>query len=201
VFATDVMHRPDLGVDCRVLSAYWIAEARAGRMPWLKYLNWQGKQYRAKGYAGETVAFRTAWANSGHFDHIHLSVRTDYRTASLGSWSLTPGGGDDDMAFGDDDKARLVKIEAMFTNVYGWEIEDVNLARQVPALLAAIAAKVDVDPAELDAIKQAAAAGVVGALPVIVDAIIAKLPAGAMTRDDVEAAVRDAFAGGLAAEK
>lgn len=38
VFATDVMHRTDLGVNCFELFNYWITEARAGRMPWLKYL-------------------------------------------------------------------------------------------------------------------------------------------------------------------
>lgn len=36
------------------------------------------------------------------------------------------------------------------------------------------------------------------AMPGVVDALIAKLPANAMTREDVESAVRDAFAGGLA---
>jgi hypothetical protein len=45
VCATDVMHRPDLGVDCGVLVPYWLAEARAERMPWLKYLIWQAQMY------------------------------------------------------------------------------------------------------------------------------------------------------------
>ena len=83
VFATDIMHRPDLGVDCNVLFAYWIAEARAGRMRWLKYLIWQGKSYDV----------RNEWAPrsaSGHFDHIHMSTRTDHRDTHLGSWSVTP---------------------------------------------------------------------------------------------------------------
>jgi hypothetical protein len=85
VFATDIMHRPDLGVDCYALFNYWISEARAGRMPWLKYIIWQAKLYDV----------RNGWksqANSGHFDHIHLSTRTDFRDVGLGSWSLLPGG-------------------------------------------------------------------------------------------------------------
>ena len=88
VFATDVMHRPDLGVDCNVLFAYWLAEAKAGRMPWLKYMIWQAKRYDV----------RNQWrpvASSGHFDHIHKSTRTDHRYTTLGSWSLVPDGDDE----------------------------------------------------------------------------------------------------------
>ena len=83
VFATDVMHRPELGVDCNVLVPYWLAEARAGRMPWLKYLIWQARLYHVS----------NAWrpvANSGHHDHAHLSARTDHQNTSLGGWSVTP---------------------------------------------------------------------------------------------------------------
>lgn len=83
VFATDIMHHPELGVDCNALFAYWLAEAKAGRMPWLKYLIWQAQLYDV----------RNQWrpqSNSGHFDHIHLSVRTDWQHKGLGSWSITP---------------------------------------------------------------------------------------------------------------
>lgn len=83
VFATDVMHRPDLGVDCFKLFNYWLAEAKAGRMPWLKYLIWQGKSYDV----------RSNWAahtSVGHYDHIHISTRTDHEHTSLGTWELIP---------------------------------------------------------------------------------------------------------------
>lgn len=83
VFATDIMHNPQLGVDCSVLFAYWISEAKAGRMPWLKYMIWQAKLYDV----------RNQWrpqANSGHFDHIHLSARTDWQHKGLGAWSIVP---------------------------------------------------------------------------------------------------------------
>jgi hypothetical protein len=85
VFATDIMHTPQLGVDCHILFQYWITEARAGRMPWLKYLIWQGQSYHARD------GFKVANDADGHFDHIHLSFRTDYRYSSLGSWSPVPG--------------------------------------------------------------------------------------------------------------
>jgi hypothetical protein len=90
VCATDVMHRPDLGVDCHKLFAYWIAEARAGRMPWAKYIIWRGQSYHvSRGWAPK--------AASGHFDHIHLSTRTDHINTSLGGWSIVPGTEEDDM--------------------------------------------------------------------------------------------------------
>lgn len=88
VCATDVMHRPDLGVDCRSLFGYWLSEARAGRMPWLKYLIWQATIYDV----------RHGWRpqpSAGHFDHIHLSTRTDHLTTHLGAWPLVPE--EDDM--------------------------------------------------------------------------------------------------------
>lgn len=90
VCATDVMHRTDLGVDCNVLFPYWLAEARAGRTPWVKYLIYQATIYDV----------RHGWrpqANSGHFDHIHISTRTDHINTHLGAWSLVPGGDDMDL--------------------------------------------------------------------------------------------------------
>ena len=84
VLATDIMNRPDLGVDCTKLFPYWLSEAKAGRMPWLKYLIWQAKIYDV----------RYSWVqqkSSEHFDHIHISARTDHLQTSLGSWSLLPG--------------------------------------------------------------------------------------------------------------
>lgn len=83
VFATDVMHHPSLGVDCFVLFNYWLSEAKAGRMPWLKYLIWQAKIYDVR-YQWK------AQSSVGHFDHAHLSARTDYQFAHLGAWSVVP---------------------------------------------------------------------------------------------------------------
>jgi hypothetical protein len=87
VFATDVMHRPDLGVDCQVLFDYWIAEARAGRTPWVKYIIWRGQSYHVqRGWKSKPA--------SGHFDHIHRSYRTDHLHTSIGAWSVVPEGDD-----------------------------------------------------------------------------------------------------------
>lgn len=83
VHAADVMNQA--GVDCQALFDYWLPEAKAGRMPWLKYLIWQATLY--------SVRSTPAWKpqlNSGHFDHIHLSARTDYEHYQLGNWSPVP---------------------------------------------------------------------------------------------------------------
>jgi len=88
VCATDIMHRPDLGVDCGVIFDHWIASARAGLTPWLKYLIWQGARYDVRNNWVPTAA-------DGHFDHIHTSTRTDHLETGLGGWSPIPGGVDD----------------------------------------------------------------------------------------------------------
>lgn len=87
VFATDIMHRPDLGVDCNVLFPYWLSEARAGRIPSLKYLIYQAKLYDVRNGFSPV-------GNSEHFDHVHWSFRSDFATTGLGGWGPIPGGDD-----------------------------------------------------------------------------------------------------------
>lgn len=82
VFATDIMHRPDLGVNCFELFPYWLAQAKAGQTPWRKYIIWQARIYDV----------RNAWRSqpsSGHMTHIHLSDRTDWVNRSIGDWDPT----------------------------------------------------------------------------------------------------------------
>jgi len=141
VFATDIMHRPDLGVDCFKLFAYWLAEARSGRMPWLKYMIWQAKRYDV----------RNSWqpvGSSGHFDHIHLSARTDHRTTHLGSWSPILG---DDMLTTDDLAAikkavwytdldtgtRVISAGTALLGIYDRAALPADLSGRLDAILAA----------------------------------------------------------------
>lgn len=85
VHAIDVMHHPDRGLDVGPLVAYWVAEARAGRTPWMKYINWSGLQWDVRrGWAGRTI--------SGHFDHAHVSFRTDWTHQSIGGWTVVKKG-------------------------------------------------------------------------------------------------------------
>ncbi len=83
VFATDVMPHPSYSLDD--LHAYWLAEARAGRTPWRKYIIYRDKQY----------SVRSGWEerdfDGDYHNHIHLSDRTDYEFESLGSWDPVPG--------------------------------------------------------------------------------------------------------------
>lgn len=79
VTAGDIMHRPDLGVDCTKIHAGLLAAAKAGLLPWLKYWIWQGKRYDVRNNWAPVTA-------SGHYDHIHLSSRTDHINTSIGSW-------------------------------------------------------------------------------------------------------------------
>jgi hypothetical protein len=84
ITATDIMHWPHLGVDCNQIFPHWLAAAKAGELPWLKYLIWQRKRYDV----------RNGWnpvSASGHDDHMHASGRTDHIDAGLGGWHPLPG--------------------------------------------------------------------------------------------------------------
>lgn len=82
VFATDVMAR-DVGGTAALdkLFRYWLDSAKSGRAPWIKYLIWQATLYDVR-YGWK------AQANSDHFDHVHVSARTDVQT--LGNWTALP---------------------------------------------------------------------------------------------------------------
>lgn len=84
VCATDIMVTAVGGLDAaQAIFDRLLASARDGSAPWLKYLIWQGKNYDV----------RNGWASAdadNHYDHIHVSTRTDYLAASLGGWSLIP---------------------------------------------------------------------------------------------------------------
>ncbi|HET8683486.1 MAG TPA: hypothetical protein VFM54_16695, partial [Micromonosporaceae bacterium] len=106
VTALDLTHAPGVpgGVDCDQVAAYWLGAARAGRMPWLKYLIWQGHRYDVRhGWVPVTA--------SGHYDHIHLSVRTDHVNTALGDWPALPTGGDMDAT----QAAQLAELHKIVT--------------------------------------------------------------------------------------
>lgn len=199
VFATDIMHNPGLGVDCNVLFSYWISEARAGRMPWLKYLIWQAKIYDV----------RNGWrpqSNSGHFDHIHISARTDFLNGGLGSWSLVPG-----------QPKELTDMPLVFkavptgrvgvTGGAGWtHIADPKRMGSVRYVIELNGGKwpdplPEVPDAELDSgglfgpQVQAVTVDTAAIAAAVVAAIEVHLPADSLSRDELEAAVREAIDG------
>ena len=97
---------------------------------------------------------------------------------------------------------QAVRVDALRT------LQDVNaLGEPMPVvkLLKAIAARVDIDAAELAAIEAAAKAGAASAADDIVMRVLAGIQQGAdltpAQMEQVEQAVRDAFAGGLAPDQ
>lgn len=86
ILALDVMAagHDDPHVDDLVY--HWLNAARAGSTPWVKYINWQGYQFDVrKGWAARPIA--------GHFDHAHISFRTDWADRSVDGWPVVPHGG------------------------------------------------------------------------------------------------------------
>lgn len=80
VLALDVTHDPGAGLDAEPFVAYWVSEAWAGRTPWVKYIVFKGLRWDV----------RNDWKSvpaDGHYDHAHISFRTDYYQASLGGWN------------------------------------------------------------------------------------------------------------------
>jgi len=133
VFATDAAHRPDLGVDGHTLFAHWIGEARAGRMPWLKYMIWQARIYDV----------RNGWreqSSSGHYGHIHLSARTDHRATTLGSWSLLPEGSD----MNEPQAAQLKAVhDTVIYEIRNWTAADLQASGRIEAAVTALKSVVE----------------------------------------------------------
>lgn len=94
VCAFDAGHFPGTAHDMAPVVAHWLTDARAGKTPWVKYIVWQGHIYDS----------RAGWSPqpaSDHYDHAHMSIRTDWTHRSIGTYS--PVGKDDTMfcAYGD----------------------------------------------------------------------------------------------------
>jgi hypothetical protein len=66
-----------------VLFPYWLSEAKAGRMPWVKYFIYKAKRYDVRNGWSPVSAV-------GHESHVHVSGRTDYENYQLGDWSPAP---------------------------------------------------------------------------------------------------------------
>lgn len=150
VTAIDIMHRPDLGVDCNLIFPHWLAAAKAGQLPWLKYVTWQAKRYDV----------RNGWSPvsaSGHYDHMHASQRTDHITTSIGGWNPLPGL-DDDMLTQPQDDALSISWEGAQAMQDGLEETParhnphwaVNTLKKIDANVAEVMARPSVAPAPVD---------------------------------------------------
>jgi hypothetical protein len=86
VLAFDAGHAPSQGFDMGPVVARWLADARDGKTPWVKYIVWRGQLYDV----------RRDWAPSGasgHYDHAHVSFRTDWYGKSIGGYPVVNAGG------------------------------------------------------------------------------------------------------------
>lgn len=104
VFATDLMDDPGNGVDLAVVWPVILAEARAGKIPHLKYLIHQAKLYDVRYNWKEQES-------SGHPHHIHLSFDTNAQFQGLGDWSI--GAAMAAVEDNDDYKALRWRIDAL----------------------------------------------------------------------------------------
>jgi hypothetical protein len=198
VCATDLM--PYSAYDLDEVFAYWLAEARAGRTPWVKYLIYKDRIYTIwRGFVADV--YRGAYHN-----HIHMSVLTTWVDRSIGSWSPIPEGNDMDPAVEYAVNRRLASITAMSTTFR--VSPEVSMPNQLTIALRELAAKVDLiaksagtDPDELAAItaaaREGAEAGVLASADELIAAVVAGLPAGALTPADVEAALRAVLIAGV----
>lgn len=80
ITALDVSHGVSRETILDAIVAHWVLEARAKKTPWVKYII----------YKGQSWGVRDGWAvrsATGHYDHAHVSMRTDYVDASIGAWN------------------------------------------------------------------------------------------------------------------
>jgi hypothetical protein len=87
VLAFDASHEGVREAQLDAIVTRWVAQARAGHTPWVKYII----------YKGHSWGVRSGWIEreaSGHYDHVHVSMRTDYYLTSIGVWNPTATTGD-----------------------------------------------------------------------------------------------------------
>lgn len=81
VLAFDAGHLPAQGFDMAPVVAQWLADARDGKTPWVKYIVWRGQSFDVR------REFEPAGA-SGHYDHAHVSFRTDWHDKTIGAYAV-----------------------------------------------------------------------------------------------------------------
>jgi hypothetical protein len=142
---------------------------------------------RSNGWRRESYVYAGPNRNR-HTKHVHWTTRQSHET-STAAWIL-----EDDMTPDELLNTRIDSPSLGSRTFADWLKGGQSAANKVDALAAVvtkIAEKVDIDPAELEAITAAAREGAASAADDIVARILVGLPEGTLTRDDVEAAVRE----------
>lgn len=86
VLAFDAGHDPANGRDMNPVVAHWLSDARAGKTPWVKYIVWRGQLYDVRNKWSPVSA-------DNHYDHAHVSFRTDWYNKSIGGYPVVQTGG------------------------------------------------------------------------------------------------------------
>jgi hypothetical protein len=182
------------GEELHAASARLDRAVRAGRLPCVA--EWFGTVDGSKVVGWYQGAPGTA--DDSHLYHLHMGIWTEYcdDRAQLELLAAVITGEDDDMAFTEAEMRRFPWQYAGNPLPAGMSAAAVLAA--IYAFSKASAEGAGIDAEELAKIEQAARAGVLGSVDELAAAVVAHLPAGTLTADDVENAVRAAFAGGLA---
>jgi hypothetical protein len=169
---------------------------RAGRLE--KITEWYGTFNGEKVVGFDNISNRAASSDPSHLWHGHLSFdrgRVDESHADVFE-VLT---GDDDMTpeqfadmLEDPGKTGARVRKALRHEMWG---RGTGLA--TASTVTAIAGKVDIDPAELEAITGAVTAGVLASADELVAAVLAALPDGRLTKGDVEDALKSVLRAGV----
>lgn len=116
-------------------------QARAGKLPWLKYMNHSGQHLDSRDLDGDGKTFEESPSSD---EHVHLSIRTDWQHRSIGIFDPFSTGGEDDM---DEQDAKFLiwRVEAVahkLRKIRGGPEEgvDVPLVIAIDALIADVAA-------------------------------------------------------------
>ncbi len=132
------------------LSGYWINaidfadgpwsdrildDARAGQLPWLKYMNFRGKQYHR----------RNKWMPEPNSDiHLHISGMTDHLHDSIGSYN----------PFIKEDELSSEANDIIIWNLKPWTVDIARTTERTEKAIAALTAKVDQLCQEVAALKR-----------------------------------------------
>lgn len=150
-----------------------VANASGGRLTWM---------------ISNVKKFGFSWEIQSESWHIRY-VAGDHIPAAVLAYE------EEDMPITDADAVKIAR--AVHSQIIGRSTVTIAQALQATMQLATtIAAKVDIDPAELAAITAAAKAGTIESADAIAAAVVARLPATALTPDHVAEAVRTVFLDG-----
>lgn len=166
------------------------ASAGSAKWFWQTYA-WSGGRWHPKNHIEQ---YRNGVSLAGGTVDLNRS-----KTLDFGQWGSGMGTYEDVWRtermrnpYGDAATNPRIWAETAMFNIGSHTALAVTKLNELLTLLKAVAGRVDLDPAELEAVRQAAREGAVSASDALVAAVLAKLPPDTLTVEDVAAAVRAA---------